>query len=210
MPAGWTATPAYHPEFGLLSPYARRRRGIPLPLLLIAGGIAVSGTIGFAAEHWGDGQARTTIVQRTEAPSAKKPDICATGDDASFLSSICGPNGPHAKHGAHGGNRFSTVVLGRTSLPPEHLAAVPSATPAGEPSEKAQNEKVEKTAPERTAAAKKARARSRATMLAAQARELDRQNGFDAFAWERRPGLAYAPRPTAPRWSYDTPFRPSW
>jgi hypothetical protein len=206
MPAGWIATPAFHPEFGLLSPYAGKRRGVALPVLLIAAGIGVSATIGFASEHWGDGEARTTTVERIQPPAAKTSDICTTsaaGDtEAAFLSSICGTSRLHAKHHT----RFSTVVLGRTALAPEHLAAAPTAPATPDASAKVENEKSEKT-PEQVAAAKKAKAKSRTA--AAQARELERQNAFDAFASERRPGLAYAPRPMSP-WGYNTPFGPSW
>jgi hypothetical protein len=210
MPAGWTATPAFHPEFGLLSPYARKRSGVPLPVLVIAVGIAVIATIGFASEHWGDGEARTTTVEQIHAPAVKAADICTTataGDtEAAFLSSICGTSRLHARHHT----RFSTVVLGRTALPPEHVAAaasLSSPTPTPEASAKVENEKSEKP-PEQQASAKKPKAKSRTA--AAQARELERQNAFDAFASGRRPGLAYAPRPMPPPWAYNIPFGPSW
>ena len=204
MPAGWTATPAFHPEFGFLSPYARKRHGVPLPVLLIAAGIAVSAMIGFASERWGDGEARTTTVEQIQTPAAKPREICTTATDedteAAFRSSICGGSRLHAKHGAR--PRFPTVVLGRTALPPEHVAQAPIAPEA---SARVETEKSEKTL-ERAAAAKKSNAKSR--IAAARLRELERQNAFDAYASARRP--PYAPRPMSPPWGYSTPFGPSW
>jgi len=50
----WPSTPDFHPEFGLLCPSPRRRRGMRLAAVSIVAGMAVGVTMGLAVAHWRD------------------------------------------------------------------------------------------------------------------------------------------------------------
>ena len=47
----------FHPEFGLLCPSPRRRRGIRLALVSAVATMAIGATMGLAVAHWPDGEA---------------------------------------------------------------------------------------------------------------------------------------------------------
>ena len=126
------AVPDYHPEFGLLCPSPRRRRGMRLAALCIVTTMAIGATMGLAVARWpasGDGrrprQSRRCIPagaglrsRRRRAPGhgSCKPDKVDTFKDllALFLEPVCGLEQAHARHGARAANRVANVIIGRT------------------------------------------------------------------------------------------------
>jgi hypothetical protein len=50
----WLSTPDFHPEFGLLCPSFRRRRGMRLVIASVMAGLAIGATIELAFAHWRD------------------------------------------------------------------------------------------------------------------------------------------------------------
>jgi len=52
--ADWPSTPDFHPEFGVLCPSPRRRRGMRLVMASVMAGMAVAATIELAVAHWRD------------------------------------------------------------------------------------------------------------------------------------------------------------
>jgi hypothetical protein len=50
----WPSAPDFHPEFGLLCPSARKRRGIRLVTASLIAGMAIGATIELAVAHWRD------------------------------------------------------------------------------------------------------------------------------------------------------------
>jgi hypothetical protein len=149
----WPALPDFHPEFGLLCPSPRRRRGLRLVVLSVMSTLAIGATMGLAVAHWPDGEVPASAAQPTDGqPPAGAPDIpasatprsmSAAGVDSSpamrlqesckagvtadlaafFLKSTCGAGKLHAKHGARAANRVATVILGRTDAAPAPIAA---------------------------------------------------------------------------------------
>jgi hypothetical protein len=53
----WPSTPDFHPEFGLLCPSPRRRRGLRLAMVCVMAGMTIGATMGLAIAHWRDGDA---------------------------------------------------------------------------------------------------------------------------------------------------------
>jgi hypothetical protein len=133
--------PDYHPEFGLLCPSPRRRRGVRLAVLCIATTLAIGATMGLAVAHWsanGEGPAataeplnasplaRVSATGVAPAPEHKscKPDKVDTITDlvGLFLAPDCGSS-KHARHGARAASRVANVVIGRTDTVPTPAAA---------------------------------------------------------------------------------------
>jgi hypothetical protein len=189
--------PDFHPEFGLLCPSPRRRRGIRITVLCIATTVAIGATMGLAVARWpasGDGAlptaepinarqlARVSAAGVDAAPGrgSCQPDKADTIRDllGLFLEPVCGSNKPHVRHGARAANRVATVVIGRTdALPPsasEPVAATePSEVKVGN-AEKSANETT--AAVESTKSPKKRRLKASGPIALTPARELSRQN----------------------------------
>jgi hypothetical protein len=201
------AVPDFHPEFGLLCPSPRRRRGARLAMLCIATAMAIGATMGLAVARWpatGDGQASTAEpgngqpqAQMSGAGVDATPGHGCKADKADpfkdlmalFLEPVCGSNKRHVRHGARAANRVATVIIGHTQALP--AAAAPAAIAATEPSEvKAGN--AERSANATTAAVerikspKKRRVEASAPIaLAPPAAEPSRRNAMrDAYAAE--------------------------
>jgi hypothetical protein len=140
------AVPEYHPEFGLLCPSPRRRRGMRLAALCAVTAMAIGSTMGLAVAHWpasGDGLAATSepansspLAQVSARGGVKlpghkscKPEKVDSFPDllALFLAPDCGSS-DHVRHGAREANRVANVIIGRTD-------AVPTAETAAEPVE---------------------------------------------------------------------------
>lgn len=151
----WPKSPAFHPEFGLLCPSSRARRGLRVTAVAVALGAAVSATMGLAVAHWRDaGAAAGVSAVAEEAPlavdlrgplagaapagPARGHDCKAAAEndlDASFLNPTCGVTKPHARHGAHVPSRVSTFILGRTDVAREGAPEAPAVV-ATDPSAK--------------------------------------------------------------------------
>lgn len=152
----WPKSPAFHPEFGLLCPSRRARRGLRIACVVVALGATVSATMGLAVAHWRDaGAAASVSVVAEEAPLAADlpgplADVAPTGPsrghdckaaaendlDASFLNPTCGVTRPHTRHGAHVASRVSTFILGRTDVAREDAPQAPAVVAASDPSKK--------------------------------------------------------------------------
>lgn len=141
--------PDFHPEFGLLCPSPRRRRGIRVAVLCIVTTLAIGTTMGLAVARWpagGDGAVPTAEPINAQ-PLAR---VSAAGFDAAsghgscqpdkvdafkdllglFLDPVCGSNKPRIRHGARAANRVATVVIGRTdALPPSASEPVAATEP---------------------------------------------------------------------------------
>jgi hypothetical protein len=218
------AVPDFHPEFGLLCPSPRRRRGIRIALLSFVALVAIGATIGLAGAHWTDGKRPASPAQPTDGlPSA---GVSVAGADttpahescraegvrdlaAFFVNSACGSNKPHARHGGRATNRVASVILGRTAVAPATMEATPVAGAAIVPpqvdvgnAEKSANSTT--VAVERTAPPKKPKAKANAPIaLTPPAHEWGRQDAMLS---------AYAATPRFGRESYDpygNPFRPT-
>ena len=140
------AVPDYHPEFGLLCPSPRRRRGMRLAALCAVTAMAIGATMGLAVARWpasSDGLAAasepaTSPLARVSAsggapPGHKscKPEKVDAFKDllALFLAPDCG-SGKHVRHGTRTDNRVANVIIGRTDAAP-----APTAETAAEPVE---------------------------------------------------------------------------
>jgi hypothetical protein len=215
------AMPAYHPEFGLLCPYPRRRRCIRLVMLSLATTMVIGATMGLAIANRTDGEDPALLVWPTdERPLANRftaggaatqaREFCKADEAASlmsfFLGPDCAPNKRHARHGARATNRVATVIIGRTDAAPTATAALsaPVAAPAIVPSQpnagKADKSANTTTAAlERTALHKKPKEKASAPIaLTPAARELSRQ----AVPRDAAPN-AYASAPKFGREAYD-------
>jgi hypothetical protein len=53
----WPSTPDFHPEFGLLCPSPRMRRGLRLAVACVMAGMAIGATVELAIAHWRGGDA---------------------------------------------------------------------------------------------------------------------------------------------------------
>jgi hypothetical protein len=186
--------PDFHPEFGLLCPSPRRRRGVRLAALCIATTVAIGATMGLAVARWpanGDG-ATPTVEPIGGQPLAQVP---ATGVETAsgpcqpdkvdsfkdllglFLDPVCGPNKPHARHGARAANRVATVIIGRKDAPAP--SALVGATEASEVKVENADKSANVAAAERTKAPKKPKLKASGPMaLTAPGREMSRQNGM--------------------------------
>jgi hypothetical protein len=138
----------YHPEFGLLCPSPRRRRGMRLAVLCAVTAMAIGATMGLAVARWpasGDGLA-TASEPENSSPLARvaagggvtprehkscKPEKVDSipGLLALFLAPDCGPSN-HVRHGARETNRVANVIIGRTDAVP-----TPAVETAAEPVE---------------------------------------------------------------------------
>jgi hypothetical protein len=135
--------PDYHPEFGLLCPSPRRRRGMRLAVLCAVTAMAIGATMGLAVARWpgsGDGlaaasePANSSLLARVSAsgvvtppgPTTCKPEKVDSLPDllALFLAPDCGSS-HHVRHIAREANRVANVVIGRTD-------AMPAPTPTAE------------------------------------------------------------------------------
>jgi hypothetical protein len=138
--------PDYHPEFGLLCPSPRRRRGMRLAALCAVTAMAIGATMGLAVARWpatGDGLAAASEPENSSplarvsasggvtppAHKSCKPEKVDSFPDllALFLAPDCGP-GNHVRRGAREANRVANVVIGRTDAvptPPAETAAEP-------------------------------------------------------------------------------------
>jgi hypothetical protein len=141
------AVPDYHPEFGLLCPSPRRRRGMRLAALCAATAMAIGATMGLAVARWpanGDGLAAASepatspLAQVSASGGVKppghkscKPEKVNSFPDlvALFLAPDCG-SGNHVRHGAREANRVANVIIGRTDATP-----TPTAETAAKPVE---------------------------------------------------------------------------
>lgn len=126
----------YHPEFGLLCPSPRRRRGIRLAALCAVTTLAIGATMGLAVARWpasGDGLAAASepansspLAQVSASGGVKplghkscKPEKVDSFSDllALFLAPDCGSSN-HVRHGAREANRVANVIIGRTDAAP--------------------------------------------------------------------------------------------
>jgi hypothetical protein len=137
----------FHPEFGLLCPSPRRRRGLRLALASMVAIMAVGATMGLAVAHWPDGEALAAAVQPNDeqplvapidaSPVGRAQESCKAGASQDlavfFFGSTCSSGRPHARHGARAANRVATVILGRVDAAP--VAPEPVAVAAIEPSQ---------------------------------------------------------------------------
>jgi hypothetical protein len=138
----------FHPEFGLLCPSPRRRRGLRFALLSMVATMAVGATMGLAVAHWPDAEALASAGQPNDeqplaapidaSPVGHAQESCKAGATQDlvtfFFSSTCASSKPHARHhGARAGNRVATVILGRVDAAPS--APEPVAVAAIEPSQ---------------------------------------------------------------------------
>jgi hypothetical protein len=137
----------FHPEFGLLCPSPRRRRGLRFALLSMVATMAVGATMGLAVAHWPDGEALAAAVQPNDeqplvapvdaSPVGRAQESCKAGANqdlaAYFFGSTCSSSKPHARHGARAANRVATVILGRVD--PAPAEPDPVAVAAIEPSQ---------------------------------------------------------------------------
>jgi hypothetical protein len=231
------AVPDFHPEFGLLCPSPRRRRGIRLAVFCIVATMAIGATMGLAVARWpAGGDGAVPAAEPINGQSLVR--VSAAGVDAApgrgscrsdkvdtfkdllglFLDPVCGSNKPHVRHGARAANRVATVVIGRTdALPPsasEPVAATePSEVKIGD-AEKSANETT--AAVERTKSPKKPKPRASGPIaLTPPARELSRQNAsVSPYANPSFGREAYEPyrnpyRAAAPQPGYGS-FARSW
>jgi len=227
------AVPDFHPEFGLLCPSPRRRRGMRLAALCIVTAMAIGATMRLAIARWpdsGDGlpataepmngsplaQVSAARVEAAPAHGSCRPDKVDTFKDllALFLAPDCA-SGKHARHGARAANRVANVIIGRTDAVP---APTPAAETVAEPVEvkAADVEKSTNTttaAGERTKSLKKPRAKVGAPIaLTPPARDPSGQNAMlNPYAVPR----SYDPyrnpyRATAVQSGFDPSFGRSW
>ena len=127
----WPA--AYHPEFGLLCPSARRRRALRLVMACMAVTVAIGTTMGLAGVHRPHRDALAAMPIATEEPSFAKASAPADdlappalrGEDfcrsvaardpvASFLNPTCSASKP--RHGRRGAGRTPTFILSRMDV----------------------------------------------------------------------------------------------
>src|SRR5947209_11850446 len=144
------AVPEYHPEFGLLCPSPRRRRGMRLAALCALTAMAIGATMGLAVARWpasGEGLsaasepmnssplARVSAIGAgtSTAHKACKPEKVDSFPDllALFLAPDCGPSN-RVRHGVREANRVANVIIGRTDAVPTPTAET-AAERAGAP-----------------------------------------------------------------------------
>jgi hypothetical protein len=229
------AVPDFHPEFGLLCPSPRRRRGIRLAVLCIVTTMAIGATMGLAVARWpagGDGavpmavpingqplaQVSAAGLEAMPGRGSCRPDKVDSVKDmlSLFLDPVCGSNKPHVKHGARAANRVATVVIGRTdALPPSASEPVAATEPSEVKVGDAENSANE-PAVERTKSPKKPKPRASGPIaLTPPARELSRQNAsVNPYANPSFGREAYEPyrnpyRAAAPQPGYGS-FAHSW
>jgi hypothetical protein len=227
------AVPDFHPEFRVLCPSPRRRRGMRLAVLCIATTMAIGATMGLAVARWpanSDGQASTAEpgngqpqvrasaagVDATPRRGCEADKIDASKDlMAHFLDTACGSNKPHSRHGARTANRVATVIIGRTEAVPAAAVAAtePSPVKVGT-AEQAAN--VTTAAAERIKSPKNPRAKASVSIaLTPPSGELSRQNAMlDPYATARFARETYDPyrnpyRATARQPGFDA-FGRSW
>ena len=190
--------PDFHPEFGLLRPSPRRRRGMRIGVLCIATTVAIGATMGLAVARWpasGDG-AISAAEPINEQPEAR---VSASGVEATpgrgscqsdkvdsfkdllgvFLDPVCASNKPHARHGARAPNRVATVIIGRKDAPAPSASALVGATEPAEVKVENTEKSADAAAVERTKSPKKPKLKAGSPIpLTAQAREPSRQNAM--------------------------------
>jgi hypothetical protein len=134
------AVPKFHPEFGLLCPSPRRRRGMRLAALCALTAMAIGATMGLAVARWpasGEGLAAGSEPMNSSplarvsgsgagtstAHKACKPEKVDSFPDllALFLAPDCGPSN-RVRHGAREANRVANVIIGRTDAAPAPTA----------------------------------------------------------------------------------------
>ena len=134
------AVPEYHPEFGLLCPSRRRRRGMRLAALCALTAMAIGATMGLAVARWpasGEGLSAASEPMNSSplarvsgsgagtstAHKACKPEKVDSFPDllALFLAPDCGPSN-RVRHGVREANRVANVIIGRTDAVPTPTA----------------------------------------------------------------------------------------
>jgi len=218
------SVPEYHPEFGMLCPSPRRRRGMRLAALCAVTAMAIGATMGFAVARWpasGDGLAaaseptNSSPLARVSAsggasPGHKscKPEKVDAFKDllALFLAPDCGSS-RHVRHGARTDNRVANVIIGRTDAAP-----APTAETAAEPVE-AKATDSDKTSNVATAAVEPPKSPKKPKL---KAREPGRQNAMlNPYVGPRFGHEAYDPyrnpyRATGAQSGFDPSFGRSW
>ena len=135
--SGWPVMPDFHPEFGLLCPSPRRRRGMRHAMVSIVTTMAIGASMGLAVAYWSDSQGVAATAQpMDEQPfdiPASARSVSGAGVDASpvkrvqesckagaskdpaalFLNRSCRARKLHARHDARATNRVAAVILGR-------------------------------------------------------------------------------------------------
>jgi hypothetical protein len=136
------STPDFHPEFGILCPSPRRRRGLRLALICVMAGMAFGATARLGVAEWRDSVSGVTAPTAEPIGDQSPADEVAPGFSefagssmpasdsdrsqrtaaqsfcknlsASFLNPTCHSEKPHARHAARAAYRVATVVIGRS------------------------------------------------------------------------------------------------
>ncbi|MEA2946255.1 MAG: hypothetical protein QOI40_1585 [Alphaproteobacteria bacterium] len=221
------AVPDYHPEFGLLCPSPRRRRGMRLAALCAVTMVAIGATMGLAVARWpasGDGLAAASepanlspLAQVSASggvtpaghKSCKPEKVDAFKDLlALLLEPDCGPS-KHVRHGARTDNRIANVVIGRTDAAP---ASAPTAETVAAPVE-VKPADADKTSNVATAAVEPTKPPKKPRL---KARDPARQNAMlNPYTGPRFGHEAYDPyrnpnRPAGVQSGFDPSFGRSW